>query len=192
MFNIPLDKYIQAFDETPKELKDVLFADYTSEAIKNSAHRHNAEDKLLDISATIGYVLVGLIPIKNMIQIIHEEADLDINTAKNIAYEIREQLFGPIAQALATIQPTAYENWQEIQSYSPSTQPVVASANIETDHSVVRQHFSASNQYTEVETGQQLPMPPSNLPTGTQMPTENNSGKEMSQPNMSQDSNTNY
>ncbi|OGZ63049.1 MAG: hypothetical protein A3H51_01010 [Candidatus Spechtbacteria bacterium RIFCSPLOWO2_02_FULL_38_8] len=182
MFNIALNKYIQAFDQTPKELKDVLFADYTSEAIKNSAHRYNAEDKLLDISATIGYILVGLIPVKNMIQVIQEEADLDMNTAKSIAYEIREQLFGPIVEILAKIQESAQKNWQEIKGVSWSSQPVAASAGSEADHSVVRPYFEKSNRQQtaavtepkinspqeDVVQNEKEPPPPPNLPTGAQ------------------------
>jgi hypothetical protein len=83
---------MQAYNETPKDIKDVLFADYTSSAIKNAVHRNNKEDNILDISATVGYILVGLIPVKNIIQVLQEIADLDESTAKNIAYEVREQI----------------------------------------------------------------------------------------------------
>src|SRR3990167_10547159 len=140
MLDIALNNYIQAFDTTPQKIKDVLFADFTSSAIKNITHRHNAQNNMLDISATIGYVLVGLIPVKNIIEVLKLEAQLDQSTARNIAYDIREQIFAPVAQELASIQTQAQNSWNEINV----PQPKIISAMVETpvlDESITRERL---------------------------------------------------
>jgi len=180
MLNIPLDNYIAAFDKTPKKIKDVLFADYTSAAIKNITHRHNVQNRMLDISATIGYVLVGLVPIKNIITTLQEEAEIDQKTARNVAYEIREQIFAPIAQELAALQQFAAQEWERMVTSTQNRQAELVSAEVKTgnDESVIRESIASTpkvlkdipiqtpEEVTPIETPQKnAPTPPTNLPT---------------------------
>ena len=167
MLDIALNNYIQAFDTTPQKIKDVLFADFTSSAIKNITHRHNAQNNMLDISATIGYVLVGLIPVKNIIEVLKLEAQLDQNTARNIAYDIREQIFAPIAQELASIQAQAQNSWGQINVLQPQTMLTVAPV---LDESITREKLQmippALQDHPALELPTKVaPAPPQNLPT---------------------------
>lgn len=98
------EQYTNAFNNIPQKIEEVLFADSTAEAIKNITNRHEVTDNAFDISAAIGYVLVGLLPIKNFIKALQEDAGLNAETAKNVAHDIREQIFSSIAQELSEIQ----------------------------------------------------------------------------------------
>lgn len=98
------EQYVNAFNGMPEKVEEVLFADSTAEAIKNITSRHGVTDNAFDISAAIGYVLVGLLPIKNFIKALQEDAGLNAETAKNVAHDIREQIFSSIAQELSEIQ----------------------------------------------------------------------------------------
>lgn len=162
MLNFTLEQYTEAFDKTSPKLKDVLFAEKTSTAITTIINRHNAEDNSLDVSAIIGYILVGLLPVKEMIEILQEEADLDQKTARNVAYEIREQIFGPIAQDLANIQGAAQLNWQNMLFASNNTE----SKNVDTgDESVVGEKIVSSPKQTKQKIENTTPPPPPpNLP----------------------------
>ena len=120
MFNFTQEQYIQAFNNASDNIQEVLLSEHTSDALKNSVQRHNIEeDKILSVSALVGYTLVGLAPVKNLIAILREDAGLDEETAKNLAYELREQIFAPVAKELSGMQETAERNWQESQRKEP-------------------------------------------------------------------------
>ena len=164
MLNLTLEQYTEALDKTLPKLKDVLFADHTSTAIKSILNRHNAEDNSLDVSAIIGYILVGLLPVKKIIEILQEEADLDQKTAHNVAYEIREQIFGPVAQDLANIQSAAQLNWQNMLFVTESDSVGAG------DESVVGEKIVSLPKQTKQTSKDAAPPSPSNLPVQGEKP----------------------
>ncbi|MDX1608133.1 MAG: hypothetical protein R3251_02905, partial [Candidatus Spechtbacterales bacterium] len=99
-----------------------------------------------------GYVLVGLIPIKRFIQALQEEAGLNETTAKNVAHDIRAEIFAPVAQDLSAIQEKAEKNWEQlhleqkgdkdINAQKTAPTPSIPAANAP-DESVAREVFPA-------------------------------------------------
>ncbi|MDX1535315.1 MAG: hypothetical protein R3346_00945 [Candidatus Spechtbacterales bacterium] len=102
-------QYYSAYDKSPSTIKDLLFAEETSQNIEKIVSRQNVENKTLEIAADIGYVLVGLIPVKKFPQALQEDAGLNEQTAKNIAHDVRAQIFAGVAQELAGMQSKAEE-----------------------------------------------------------------------------------
>lgn len=162
MSSFTLEQYVEAFDKTPPKLKDALFADYTSAAIKTILSRHNVENVALDVSATIGYMLVGLLPVKKIIKILQEETGLDHKTARDIAYEIREQVFGPVAQELAGLQAEAQLNWQHELTNARIVEPAKATV---IDESVIGEKLTSVPKQDKKQAQNTAPPPPPNLPT---------------------------
>jgi len=99
------EQYLQAFNSTPDDVKEMLLAEHTSAIISSATQRYGVEtDKILSISAIIGYIMVGLVPVKNLIPLLREEIGLDEKTSKDLAYELREQVFSHIASVLSEMQ----------------------------------------------------------------------------------------
>lgn len=105
MANFTREQYIHTYKNAPQGVRDIAVSAHTAEKLRLIYARHEVDDKAFNISAVIGYTLVGLIPIKNFIQTLQEDAELDAETAKHIAYDVRSQIFAPIAEQLATLQP---------------------------------------------------------------------------------------
>jgi len=105
MLNFSEEQYKQALKAVPENVLGVFFAESTASHIKTIVARHDVDDRAFNISAVIGYTLMGLIPIKNFIQALQEDAELDAENAKRIALDIRSQIFAPVAEQLAALQP---------------------------------------------------------------------------------------
>lgn len=170
MPEINLDQYFDAYSKTPQDIKNALFADYTSAAIRNAAQRHDATEKLTDISSIVGYVLVGIIPIKNFIVTLQKEVALDEQTAKSIAYELREQVFAPVAQTLASMQNEAQRNWTQLASSANVSQGTSNKTPRIPEQSSVRGRQETSMPDTKPSPSETPPTggqsaPPPNLPT---------------------------
>lgn len=112
-------QYNSAYNEAPKPIKDAMFADETANSIKKIAARYNVPDKGFDIAADVGYALVGLVPVKKFPKILEEDAGLDAKTAKNVAHDIRAEIFAPVAQELAAMQEEAEKNYEEALKNPP-------------------------------------------------------------------------
>ncbi|MEX2144985.1 MAG: hypothetical protein WD712_01195 [Candidatus Spechtbacterales bacterium] len=114
MLNFAREEYLQAFNEIPEGVNDMLLSENTAEAVENLTQRYNVEaDKIFDVSAIIGYAMVGLVPIKRFIDALQSEAGLDAETARNVAHDVRAEIFAPVAKELADMQEKAEENWQK-------------------------------------------------------------------------------
>lgn len=96
---------MEAYAQAPLEIQELATSAETSHKLRVIYARQHINDKAFGISAVIGYTLVGLVPIKNFIQALQEDAELDAETAKRIAYDVRSQIFTPIAEQLAALQP---------------------------------------------------------------------------------------
>lgn len=110
-------QYYSAYEKTPDIIKDVMASDETAENIKKISVRHNAEDKGFDIAAVLGYVMVGLIPVKKFIQELQGYSGLDPQTAKNVAHDIRAEIFAQVAEELAALQAEAEKNYEEARKH---------------------------------------------------------------------------
>ena len=119
------EQYIQAYESVPQEVRDIAVSAQTAEKMGLIYARHEVAEQAFDISATIGYTLVGLVPIKNFIQALQEDAGLDAETAKHIAYDVRSQIFAPIAEQLAALQPRDQAAAAPFQPQPKETPPIM-------------------------------------------------------------------
>jgi len=99
-------QYLKAFEDVKPALHDVLFAEKTSNTIAKTVARHNLDAKALEISAATAYVLVGLLPVNQFIAHLTERG-LAADAARNVAYDIRKEIFAPVAKELAAMQGRA-------------------------------------------------------------------------------------
>ena len=118
-----------------EKLEEMMLSGGTSDMIVRISVRHNTATKIVNIAAVVGYVLLGLTPIKEFIPALQEEAGLDAETAKRVAYDIRAEIFAPVARELAAIQPGAvrsgtpsplksgFEAARETRGYAPRPNP---------------------------------------------------------------------
>lgn len=125
MSNISLQQFNNAMNKIPSSIADLGFSEETSKNIQNISSRHNADSSSSDIAAVTGYTLVGLVPIKRFIQALQEDARLDEKTAKNVAHDVRAEIFAPVAKELAAMQEQAETEWEKAHSAaeaSPETE----------------------------------------------------------------------
>lgn len=106
----------QALQDASSSIKDALYSPQTSESLKRIYSRYNVDEETgRKVTADIGLVLVGLVPVKKFISAIQEDTGLDKEKAKNIAHDVREEIFAPVADELAQIQVGAQRKWEEAE-----------------------------------------------------------------------------
>lgn len=97
-------QFQEALAAAPEAIKEAMFADETTDIISNTAARNNAGNRTLEIASVVGYTLVGLLPMRSFVVSLQTEARLDSETARRIAYDIRREIFAPVAHELAEMQ----------------------------------------------------------------------------------------
>lgn len=90
-------------------LQEVLYAEQTQEMLERIAQFHGVSD--FELSATVGYVLLGLVPIAQLGAELEESCDLSPQEALAVVVDVRHYVFAPIAQDLASIQEIAKKNY---------------------------------------------------------------------------------
>ncbi|MEX0869931.1 MAG: hypothetical protein WDZ39_00695 [Candidatus Spechtbacterales bacterium] len=113
MPNFTKEQYVNAYNKSPKDIQEIALSDETANALKNVRARYNISKNMFDVSAIIGYTLVGLVPVKKFIQALQSGAGLDEAIAKSVAQDVRSEIFAPVAQSLAGMQAEAEKNWEE-------------------------------------------------------------------------------
>ena len=90
-------------------LKQVLYADQTQEALEYISQTHNISE--FELAATVGYVLLGLMPVVELANNLQESCNISQEQAYAVVVDIRKYIFAPIAGDLATIQEIAKKNY---------------------------------------------------------------------------------
>jgi hypothetical protein len=107
MNSIPPEQYKKAFEHAPQEIQEMLLAEdnnLASTIIAIKARHNISDDKHGGIARVLGLMLVGILPIKELISNLQQEAGFDAETAKRVAYDIRREIFAPVAHELAEMQ----------------------------------------------------------------------------------------
>jgi hypothetical protein len=102
----PPEQYIEARDAAPHSIQELLWDQATWDALATISTRHNAPAGL--VADVVALALVGFVSIKNFMESLQDHTNIDPNTAQRLAYDIRREIFAPVAHELAEMQkPTA-------------------------------------------------------------------------------------
>lgn len=100
----------------PAALYDAAVSEETINAIERVVSQNNLKEKTGGISAVVGYVLLGFIPVRLIVQGFLQEAGISQEGALKIAQDIRREILAPVARDLAAIQPQAEQNYAALQA----------------------------------------------------------------------------
>lgn len=189
MYVFNSEQFKAAFNNMSQKLKEVALNENTINTLNNIGDRYKINVGMVDISANVFYVLSGLIPIRDFINSLVENADLDEATAKKIAYEIREKIFAPVAYELAALQPKhemrnmKYESLKtagiknglpaSVQLENVSGLGSQASSNM-ADESLVMQKLTNWRLIEELKAEQEKEVEPPDYPPPSNLPTQQN------------------
>jgi hypothetical protein len=97
----PPEEIRKLLAKLPEDVKEVLFAEETSDAIYGSCKRNGVlEEKAMEVSKYVGYVLVGLLPPNEFQETLEKELGIETEKAKMITREITRYVFFPVKASL--------------------------------------------------------------------------------------------
>ncbi|MEX0878054.1 MAG: hypothetical protein WDZ40_04375 [Candidatus Spechtbacterales bacterium] len=141
--------YISTKNKAPEKILELIDSGGVGNILGIIYSRYGITNQKISCTQIVGHVLVGLIPIKRFIQALQEDAGLDESTAKNIAHDVRAEIFAPVARELAAMQEQAIKNWQELHASQETSNPQNTNFEQENeklptpDEGVVREVFPA-------------------------------------------------
>jgi len=99
----------QEFLSAPENIKDIIAAVETAEVIWNIGVKYNlGEDRVVNLALTTFYFLLGRISIKNFINSVEKNLNIDNNTARNIAQEENIKIFSKASLQIKKMQDRIY------------------------------------------------------------------------------------
>jgi hypothetical protein len=95
----------QAYDNLPKQLKEVVLSESWQNEVKRIALKYDFDEtKTSQLENEVTYVLVGLIPVKEFNQNLERELKLTSTQASIISASINEAVFKKVRESLEQIQ----------------------------------------------------------------------------------------
>jgi len=116
MLHISDAQFKNVMGTVPAALYDAAVSEETINAIERVVSQNNLKEKTGGISAVVGYVLLGFIPVRLIVQGFLQEAGISQEGALKIAQDIRREILAPVARDLAAIQPQAEQNYAALQA----------------------------------------------------------------------------
>lgn len=103
----------QEFISAPENVKDIIAAVETAEVIWNIGVKYNlGENRVVNLALTTFYFLLGRISIKNFINSVEKNLNIDNNTARNIAQEENIKIFSKASLQIKKMQARIYPETQ--------------------------------------------------------------------------------
>ena len=90
-------------------LQDAMYAEQTQSAIEYIAQTHDISD--FELSALVGYVLLGLIPVAHLADELEDSCGLYQDEALAVVVDVRRYILAPVAREVASIQEIAKKNY---------------------------------------------------------------------------------
>ena len=87
----------------------MLYAEQTQEMLDRIAQFHDVSD--FELSATVGYVLLGLMPVVRLASELEESCGLLRQEALAVVVDVRHYVLAPVVRELASIQEIAKKNY---------------------------------------------------------------------------------
>ena len=112
-------QFWKLYKELPQELKDVLFAEETGDAIQEISQRHKVEGHSGEIVTLVGKVLLGLLMPAQLVETLKKEVGLKKAVAENVSREINRFIFYPVKPALEQLHRMEIEVTPKITTPAP-------------------------------------------------------------------------
>lgn len=93
----------ELYDNMPESLHDVMWDEKTTGVILDIERRYMLESKNGLLGKITGRVLMGALPIQKFRATIQEELQIPEEQAREIATEIRDTIFAPVAEDLRKV-----------------------------------------------------------------------------------------
>ncbi|MFA6079829.1 MAG: hypothetical protein WC779_08805 [Candidatus Omnitrophota bacterium] len=115
------------FEKLPKDLQDAISSAEVRGTIQAVGEKHSLLiDQLGEMVDLIGLIMLGLSPSKDFVKNFSREANVDIDTATEIANDINTEVFGKIRSSMQQIQ--AQEETKQTPSPVPAPTPDIVQA----------------------------------------------------------------
>lgn len=88
------------YEKMPESLRDSMWDEKTTDAILDIEKRYMLESKNGLLGKITGRVLMGIVPLTKLRVTIQQELNIPEEQAREIAYEIRDKIFAPVADDL--------------------------------------------------------------------------------------------
>ena len=129
MSELTREEKLKIFEKLPKKLQDLMGSEDTGAFLLYLRGKYNLPDEKVHLlSKMVGDVILGLLPLPNLVSEISTKIAVDQNIASQIAQEINSELFAPVANllkgALAQI-TTQYRKPLVVSRVEPSLGPEV-------------------------------------------------------------------
>jgi len=103
----------QEFLSAPENVKDIIAAVETAEVIWKIGQKYNLdESRVINLALTTFYFLLGRISIKNFINSVEKNLNIDNNKARNIAQEENVKIFSKASLQIKKMQARIYPESQ--------------------------------------------------------------------------------
>ena len=89
------------YEKLPKELQEAIFSVEVAKNIRETCKRNEVEDKMSEIAAKVGHVLLGVLSPDDFREYLEQELGKD--KAKGVFHDINRFVFFPVKGALAQL-----------------------------------------------------------------------------------------
>ncbi len=117
LYNLDFEDFkslYEDFNSAPENVKDIIAAVETAEVIWNMGIKYKlGEDRVVNLALTTFYFLLGRISIKNYINSVEKNLNIDNNTARNIAQEENIKIFSKASLQIKKMQARIYPETRE-------------------------------------------------------------------------------
>lgn len=131
MIQITEHKIIEAHAAAPIAIREWMASTRVASQIEQIAQWSGVAELAPSLAAITGYVLIGIVPVRDLANLLAAESSLPPEQTSRLAQEIRRQILAPVAHDLAALQPQAEQNYAQLQAQPPGSRDVGGGLDIQ-------------------------------------------------------------
>lgn len=116
MIRLTENRIIEAHTAAPATIREWMASTQVASQIEQIAQRSGVAELAPSLAAIIGYVLIGIAPVRALANLLAAESLMPPEQTSRLAQEVRRQILAPVAHDLAALQPQAEQNYTQLQS----------------------------------------------------------------------------
>jgi len=104
------DEIKAQFDNLPMELREAITSPEINKLVEDIAKRHGLQiDQLGELIDLVGFVMLGLVPSRDFVRLLSEEAGIDNDLANTITNDVNSGIFNKIRTSIREIEEREIE-----------------------------------------------------------------------------------
>lgn len=151
------EEKLKIFEKLPKELRDLMESENTGAFLLYLGGKYNLDDdKISSLSKIVGNIILGIMPLSNLISEIDSKLAIDTNAASQITREINTDLLASVVNFLKSASTPTPTSTPTPQSVMPTVKPQIPNTKYQ---------IPGADQYREPTGLSPLPPPISPIQT---------------------------